>query len=481
MPAVTAIELDGDTCAFARTTIRGREVTVSAAELLTPASFPGTDAFISALRNTRRALRLPRRSRVVLWGLPDGATPRDPGAAAALAPLTAAGFKVERVVTPCNALGALSRVKPFRGDDAICWVAINTAGVAIAAIRPGQQIYARSFGWNSAVGSTGSQARLLQRYSLVAYLSPEVKRALAAARAAGHPVRAVVTCGNLPDLRSLTMPLIEDLDVEVETLDSLDGLVVSPAALDRLTEIAAAIRVACAGVLARRTRPWDLTQRGAAQRTAMLMRAAAVVAVLAGAAGGYKAYTWWRAPRPADPRPATVARVSPPVAASTPPSTIPSVLASKAAERPPAQSRQPEPPRTAPQSRPSPPTRAEPPPARTEAPAVTVSRAPEPAPPVAPPAPPVNDVPLLGIEPRHSPALPGGTPALLKDPLPRITAILVSNDRRYAAIDGGKVVGIGDAIGRRVVVRIDERTLTLREPSGTRVQVGLGGRLVSAR
>ena len=76
---------------------------------------------------------------------------------------------------------------------------------------------------------------------------------------------------------------------------------------------------------------------------------------------------------------------------------------------------------------------------------------------------------------------PGPPPALLKDPLPRITAILVSNDRRYAAIDGGKVVGIGDAIGRRVVVRIDERTLTLREPSGGRVQVGLGGRLVSAR
>lgn len=478
MPAVTAIELDGDTCAIARTTIRGREVTVSAAELLTPASFPGTDAFVSALRNTRRALRLPRRSRVVLWGLPDGATPRDPGAAAALAPLTAAGFKVERVVTPCNALGALSRVKPFRGDDAICWVAINTAGVAIAAIRPGQQIYARSFGWNSAVGSTGSQARLLHRYSLVAYLSPEVKRALAAARTAGYPVRAVVTCGNLPDLRSLTMPLIEELDVEVETLDSLDGLLVSPAALDRLTDIAAAIRVACAGVLARRTRPWDLTQRGAAQRTAMLMRAAAVVAVLAGAGGGYKAYNWWRTPRLVDPRPATVARTSPQAAASTPPLT-PAVAASKPVDRPAVQSRQPAPPWPTPQSRPSP--RAETPPARTEPPAVTVSRVPEPAPPAAPPAPPAGDAPALGIEPRYSPAPPGETPALLKDPLPRVTAILVSNDRRYAAIDGGKVVGIGDAIGRRVVVRIDERTVTLREPSGARVQVGLGGRLVSAR
>src|SRR5689334_793446 len=133
MPAITAIELDGDTCAVARTTLRGRELTVSAAELLTPSSFPGKDAFIAALRNSRRRLRLPRRTRVVLWGLPDGASPRDPGAASALAPLTAAGFKVERVVTPCNALGALSRLKSVRGEDATCWVAINSSGVAIAA------------------------------------------------------------------------------------------------------------------------------------------------------------------------------------------------------------------------------------------------------------------------------------------------------------------------------------------------------------
>lgn len=75
---------------------------------------------------------------------------------------------------------------------------------------------------------------------------------------------------------------------------------------------------------------------------------------------------------------------------------------------------------------------------------------------------------------------PGPPPALLKDPLPRITAILVSHDRRFATIDGGQVVGVGDAIGRRVVVGIDERAVTLREPSGARVRIGLGGRLLSA-
>jgi hypothetical protein len=431
MATITAIELDGDTCTLARTTVRRREVTVSAAELLRLTSFPGADAHVAALRNSRRTLRLPRRCRVVLWGLPDGASPRDPAAAEALAPLVAAGFKVERVVTPCNALGALSRVKSARADDAICWVAINTAGVAIAAIRPGEQIYARSFGWDSSVGSTGSQARLLQRYSLVAFLAPEVRRAISAAREIGYPVRAVVTCGNLPDLRSLTMPLIEELDTEVETLDSLDGLVVPPAALERLTEVAAAIRVACAGVLARRTRPWDAAKRAAAHRAAAWMRAAAVIALMAGLGGAYMFYGWWRTPRAASvSRPEnTAARATPTTGRVSPP--VPTDTASSA-------------PRTS-QAKPAP---AAPSPARA---------------------------------PRSSMESKAPQPALLEDRLPRVTAILIANDRRFATIDDGRVVAAGERIGRRVVVRIDERAVTLREPSGARVRVGLHRRLASAR
>ena len=312
MPSITAVEFDGDTCAMARTAVRGSEVTVSAAELLHPASFPGTQAFVAALRKARRTANLPRRCRVVLWGLPDGATPRDPGAASALAPLKAAGFKVERVVTPCNALGALARLKAARGEDATCWVAINTGGVAIAAIRPGRQLYSRSFGWDSSVGSSGSQARLLQRYSLVAFLAPEIKRAMTAANAVGSPVRAVVTCGNLPDLRSLTMPLIEELDVEVETLDSLDGLTVKPAAMERLTETAAAIRLACAGAVARATRPWDDAKRVAAERTRALTSAAALLLVLGGCAAAYTLYDRWLRPEPTRRSPVTRTAQAPP-------------------------------------------------------------------------------------------------------------------------------------------------------------------------
>jgi hypothetical protein len=55
----------------------------------------------------------------------------------------------------------------------------------------------------------------------------------------------------------------------------------------------------------------------------------------------------------------------------------------------------------------------------------------------------------------------------------------MSADRRLATIgDGAQIVGVGDAIGRRVVVGIDDRTVLLREPSGVQIRVALGGRVV---
>ena len=258
--------------------MRRGEVRLAAAEILDPAAFPGIEAFTMAVRQTRRSLRLPRRCRVVVWGLPDGANRRDAAVKPLIEPLTAAGFKVERVVSPCNALAALARLKTSRGEGSTCWIAINRGGVAIVVVRPGKQLYAHSFAWDSSVGSSGSQARLLQRYSLVSFLSPEVKRAMAEARKFGTPVDAVVTCGNLPDLRSLTMPLIEELDVEVETLDSLEGLVVKPQAAEKLAESAPAIRLACAAAIARGSRPWDPSKkRTSSQAMGGYLRAAALV------------------------------------------------------------------------------------------------------------------------------------------------------------------------------------------------------------
>src|SRR5262249_40257687 len=294
MGSITAVEISADTCALARTSVKGGAVHLWAAETLDPAAFPGPDAFTIAVRHSRRALKLPRSCRAVVWGLPDGATRRDPRVAPLIEPLTRAGFKVVRVVTPCNALGALSRLRVSRTGGAMCWLGINRNGVAIVVVRPGKLLYSHSFAWDSSVGASGSQARLLQRYSLVAFLAPEVRRAIAAARQKGTTVDGLVTCGNLPDLPSLTMPAIQGLDREgereVETLDSLEGLVVRPDVADRLAEAAPSIRLACAGTIARETRSVDEAMRRRMRRSsrvASVLRIAALAALLAGAAYWY--------------------------------------------------------------------------------------------------------------------------------------------------------------------------------------------------
>jgi hypothetical protein len=69
-------------------------------------------------------------------------------------------------------------------------------------------------------------------------------------------------------------------------------------------------------------------------------------------------------------------------------------------------------------------------------------------------------------------------PALLKDAVPKVTAILVSRDRHFATVDSGQIIGIGDLIGQRTVVGMDERSVLFQEPSGVQIRVGLGGRLL---
>jgi hypothetical protein len=435
MATITAIELGPDTCALARTSVRRGEIRLLASEILDPAAFPGGGTFTIAVHQARRAMHLARRCRVVVWGLPEGASRTDSAVRPIIQPLTDAGFKVERVVTPCNALAALARRKTSRGDGSSCWVAINRGGVAIVAVRPGKLLYAHSFVWDSTVGAIGSQARLLQRYSLVSYISPQVKRAMAEARKAGSLVGVVVTCGNLPDLRSLTMPLIEELDVEVETLDSLEGLTVRPESADKLAESASAIRLACAAVIARGSRPWDASKaKKKPSRTGAYAAAAVLATILAGLA-----YLWSTRTRFAGPFP------------------------------PAPQSQQTQAPLPAAKTLPSPVSGAPPVP-RTGSTGLN---------PAAVPA----DKPLAGPAARSAGigstgASSGVTLVRLPDSVPRVTAILVSRDRRYATIEGGRIVGIGDVMGRRTVVGIDDRSVLLREPSGVQIRVGLGGRLL---
>jgi hypothetical protein len=184
--------------------------------------------------------------------LPAGTAPGDASAAALLRPLRAAGFHVDALLSPAEALALLAASRPQRtGAQPAVWAAVNVNGVAIAVVRGSELLFSRAVPWSYNPWVTGSRAQLLQRYSLVAQLAAEIRHAVGSVRLPpGEKIGTVTTCGDLPDLRSLTMPLIEELDLEVETLDSTEGMqAVGSARLQHFAESAPAIRLACAAAL----------------------------------------------------------------------------------------------------------------------------------------------------------------------------------------------------------------------------------------
>jgi len=423
MPRLTAIEISSDTCVLVRTSVSGTSVEVGGVQVIDPAAFPGGGTFAATIRHARRAGRFPRRARVVLWGMPDGATPNDPSVSPQLEPLVSAGFRIDRAVTPCNALSALARIRRPKTDNAVIWLAVDRAGVALIAMRTGELMYSHAFDWDSSVGATGSQAHLLHRYAMVSYLAPEVRRAMAVVEKQGRTVDAIVTCGTLNELRSLTMPLTEELDLEVETLDSIDGLTADGFSEERLSEMAAALRIACAGAIARPTRLKGGTPVTAQQSSVLKVAVLALIGILV-AVAAYFVVSRMLEPRTQAPR-----------------VSIGSALPEPAAPKP------------------APPALSSPPPPATidpPTPAPTAGRA---AAPLLPPAPRADK---LRAEPP-------------KESLPYVNTILVSATRRFATVDG-EIVEVGDKVGKRVIVGIEPHYVIFREPSGALVRVGLGGR-----
>jgi hypothetical protein len=518
---------------------------LSALHIIEPAQWPDHDVSLTGMfKRVRQQKRFPRRARVVAWGLHESASASDPATRAALRPLIDAGFRIESVLSPPKALALLAGQRQRQpGDGATAWLALNRHGAAIAIVKGTSLLFSREFDW-SYRAATRPHEQLLQRYSLVAHLAPELRRGMQMVRT-GHGIQvdSVVTCGDLPDLRSLTMPLIEELDIEVETLDSVEGLeITGPARSERVAEYAQWLRLACAvaaGPAPRGTRP----------AVAPLLR------VAAGLAGvgliGWLAYVQL-GPRTGEPTTMAGrgAQASPPSGTARPqnppqtPPTIPAKPAVQPSPSAPPQTRPTQPAGTPPPTAGPPPAAAPPagarpgtqpaaprpsptPPAATGAGAPAVSTPPVvAAPPVAaarpketspsaapaPKTPPGSTATPPDVPPRlalppppaqmPAPRLPPAaaaqppppradtpqsdaparprmttarTGAPLKDPLPAVHSILVSADRRLAVLDG-LIVREGDAVGVRVLVRIEPDAVVLREPSGFEIRVSIRGR-----
>ncbi|MFL6280884.1 MAG: hypothetical protein ACJ731_12285 [Vicinamibacterales bacterium] len=371
---------------------------------------------------------------VVLWNTSDaidGAVRHDP-----VESLEAAGFHTVSVMTPPQALARLARtVARGAPSDAIAWLALNTCGAAIAIVRDGDTLFSRTVPWAYEADLPTSKAQLLQRYLLLARLAPELTHAFKTVRDEyGATVSLALTCGNLPELRSLTLPLIEELDIEVETLDSTERLRASRASLmSEVEELAPVLRLTTAAALTSR----ESLRRGSP--LADVSRVAAAAAVLAALA--WAGYSYWHT------------------------SAATAIGQGSAPQRQPSA-----PPRNVTPSTPSQPsigsdpqpvaTRGNDEPNRSAAAGGATPRAasPEASPRVAP------DSRTMATAPPPSAAAP------LNEPLPRIDSVLIDQDRRLAILDGS-VVGVGDSVGSRVVVAIAREAILLREPSGRMIRV----------
>ena len=415
MASATGIELCPDSCLLAGIRpLRGGDAEISALRRLEGPSWPIQDHLVvEALRTARHDARLPRRAFVVAWDFNERSRLEPPDV---LKSIEAAGFQIVSVLTPPEALQRLASITPSTAREAAAaWVALNKCGAAIAIARGPDLLYSRTFPWVYREDLQPGRAQALQRYSLVAHLAPEITNGIDIVRAEhGIPIQSIVTCGDLPDLRSLTMPLIEELDLEVETLDSTDGLQLARNAnVSGLTESAPAIRLATAATLT------SIQESPGDSLMPALARAAAVIGLFALAWVGY-AY-WSRSDGPSRSEGATQESLPHPIATQ--------------GRREPNRATPTQPPAVDDRSQQS--GRAS-----SDKGTVAAPRA-EPQPPPVPP---------------------------LREPLPRIDTVLIDQDRRLALVEGG-VIQVGDAIGSRVVVSIDQDSVVLREPSGRTVRV----------
>jgi hypothetical protein len=479
MSNVSAIELGVDSCVIARVSVDDGTVQVSRVHgLRADEAFLPDSSRAEYLSRVRRENGFPRHARVVAWGLPDGVSANDPAAKLALAPLLQAGFILDAVTSPTDALALLARQRPRpAGRSGAAWLALNKHAAAIAIVDGGELLFSRVFDWNYQPGAN-LREELLQRYSLVAHLAPELRHGFDVIRAEhGATVDAIITCGDLPDLRSLTMPLIEELDMEVETLDSLDGLqIVAPARAEDLADKAPALRLAAAAAAGAET---------AARRepARLLLTAAAAIAILGTAIWAATQFTGGATATRQSATPAApakeIARTSPPRQTAIEPSR---------ASSPPAT-----PVRTPDRGHDS---------ADPNVPAATTGRTPAPSvrggidmsPRASEEHRPRSTSPALPQSPEH--ALPSaraprgsattGTAAAaqrrlvpLHAPLPTVNSILVSPERRLAVVDG-VIVHEGEAVGPRVLIRIEPDAVVLKEPSGYEVRVPIRRRIEPA-
>ncbi|MCX6550322.1 MAG: hypothetical protein NTY02_04810 [Acidobacteria bacterium] len=169
---------------------------------------------------------------------------------ARIQPLVDAGFSVQGVVTPAMAHAALVRQRWASFPDAVTAVlSINSRATALTILRGAVVLFAREMPWGHETERAEQVGGIIDASGFAARLASEVRRSLVFMKQSHHvDVSHLLVCGDVPDMRSLTGPLMQELNVEVETLDSLEGLDLSrlPEPADEFRSRLGALRTAWA-------------------------------------------------------------------------------------------------------------------------------------------------------------------------------------------------------------------------------------------
>jgi hypothetical protein len=227
---------------------------------------------------------------------------------AALSPLRAAGIRLRSVTTPAMALASLARRRrAFAVPGRIeAYIALERAVSCLALVRDLQLVAATTLAWGYEDGESHMER---PRDEIASRLAEAVVDFVAAIGGSTRDISQVCISGALPDLRSMTLPLMEQLDVEVEPLDSLFSIDAArlPAPADRFRERVVELRLAWAAA-ADWPPPINLLrpQHRRTSRT-VLTRAAVAAGVVAGLGTGWavERTSWWQSttasPAPAQP------------------------------------------------------------------------------------------------------------------------------------------------------------------------------------
>ncbi len=128
-----------------------------------------------------------------------------------VAPFVRGGGRVREVLLPHEAVG---RLVHLAGWSSACVLVMHASGACLAVAHSGT-LRASYLTWPAPPPAGNDAERLLARYQLAARLVPHLRE-----WADSAPAARVAVCGSFPDLRSAMMPIVEELDREIDVLDA---------------------------------------------------------------------------------------------------------------------------------------------------------------------------------------------------------------------------------------------------------------------